>query len=377
MLRAVDDFAVIGGGIAGASLAWRLAAHAAVVLVERESQPGYHSTGRSAAMFIETYGPPQVRALTRASRAFYERPPAGFAEHPLLAPRGAMYLGLKGQQGLLDERLSLLRAATPSVQRISASEALAMVPVLETQAVTGALLDPDAQDMDVHALHQGYLRGMRQRGGRLLTNAELVMADRAGGSWNLTLGDGRMLRAHTVINAAGAWVDAVARLAGAKPLGLQPKRRTAFTFAPPKGLACSAWPVVAGIDESFYFKPEAGALLGSPANADLVDAHDVVAEEIDVAVGIDRIQQATTLTIRRPLRAWAGLRSFVRDGELVVGWDGQRDGFFWLAAQGGYGIQTASAVAALAQALLLRRAVPPDLSAQGVDANAMSPARLQ
>lgn len=190
------------------------------------------------------------------------------------------------------------------------------------------------------------------------------------------LQDGSQVRARAVVNAAGAWADAVARLCGAQPLGIEPRRRSAFTFAAPEGEDIHGWPAVIGVDESFYFKPDAGQLLGSPANADPVPPHDVVAEELDVAMGIDRIETLTRLRIRRPRHVWAGLRSFAPDDDFVIGWDARREGFFWLAGQGGYGIQTAAGASAAAAALLMREPLPAELLAQGVDARRLSPERF-
>jgi D-arginine dehydrogenase len=328
-------------------------------------------------MFIETYGTPAIRALTRASRAFYEHPPEGFTEHPLLAPRGVVYIAREGQQELLDSTLRDLSHNAPATRRIRTDEALARVPVLRSAGLCGAILEEDAQDIDVHALHQGYLRGLRSNGGVLRTQAELAGAERIGDLWVIVLADGHTVRARTVVNAAGAWADVVAARYGARPIGLVPRRRSAFIFAAPDGMNCTGWPAVVGIDESFYFKPDAARLLGSPANADPVPPHDVVPEEIDIALGIHRIEEATTLEIRRPQRTWAGLRSFVRDGDFVLGWDDACDGFFWLAAQGGYGIQTAAAVAELAAALLRGEPLPDRLARQGVDPAAMDPSRLR
>ena len=375
----IFDYVVIGAGIAGASIAYRLSVGGRdrVLVLEREPQPGYHSTGRSAAMFIETYGTPAIRALTRASRAFYEHPPEGFTEHPLLAPRGVVYIAGEGQRDLLESALRDLSQDAPATRRIRIDEALARVPVLRAASLCGAILEEDAQDIDVHALHQGYLRGLRSCGGVLRAQAELAGAERVGDLWVIALADGHTVRARTVVNAAGAWADAVAALCGARPVGLVPRRRSAFTFAPPDGMDCTRWPAVVGIDESFYFKPDAARLLGSPANADPVPPHDVVPEELDIALGIHRIQEATTLLIRRPHRTWAGLRSFVRDGEFVLGWDDARDRFFWLAAQGGYGIQTAAAAAELAAALLRGEPLPARLARQGVDPATMVPSRLR
>lgn len=366
------DFVIIGAGIAGASLAYRLSESHRVLVLEREEQPGYHSTGRSAAMFMEAYGTPQIQALTRASRAFYENPPEGFSEHPILSPRGCLYVGGPGHDALLRDA-----AGTPGVHPISVAEALERLPCLREDAIIGALYEPDARDLDVHALHQGYLRGLRQRGGELRCNVELLAASFADGAWTLQLSDGESLSAAQLVDAAGAWADQVARRCGIPPVGLQPKRRTAFTFAAPEGMDSSAWPAVIGIDESFYFKPDAGQLLGSPANADPVEAQDVQPEELDIALGVHHIEEHTTLNIRRPSHSWAGLRSFVADGDLVIGRDPDCPAFFWLAAQGGYGIQSADGVSRLAQALLLEQPLPESLRQEGVDPQRLSPARFR
>jgi D-arginine dehydrogenase len=370
------DVAIVGAGIAGSALAYRLAPHRSVLLLEREPQPGYHSTGRSAAMFMESYGPPQARALTRASRAFYERPPEGFSETPIVTPRGVLYVGWEGQQARLDDTLLELRATGSRVERVDASTALRRVPALRAQGLLGAIEEPDAMDIDVHALHQGFLRGARSAGAVLWADAELVSARRDAGVWDLRLADGRGVRAGTLVNAAGAWADAVASLAGAPALGLEPRRRSAFTFAPPAGANTRSWPTVAAIDESWYLKPDAGQLLGSPANADPVHAHDVQPEELDIATGIARIEAATTLTIARPTRTWAGLRTFAPDGELVIGFDPRCDGFFWLAGQGGYGIQSAAGASLLALSLLLGRPLAEELIREGIVPARMSPGRL-
>jgi len=371
------DAAIVGAGIAGAAFAYTLAPHARVLLLEREAQPGMHSTGRSAAMFMESYGPPQVRALTRASRAFYDKPPAGFADVPILHERGALYVGRADQQGALDALMRELSATGRGVVRVSAHECLQRVPVLRKSGLLGGVFEADAMDIDVNALHQGYLRGFKHQGGTLWCEAEVTQGTSAAGQWSVELADGRHVRCRTLVNAAGAWADDVAARCGALPLTIQPKRRSAFTFPAPAGVDVHAWPTVADVEERWYFKPDAGQLLGSPANADPVPAHDVVPEEIDIATGIAAIQAATTLTIRRPSRSWAGLRSFAPDGELVIGWDPLRTGLFWLAGQGGYGIQSAAGAAQLAAALWLGVQLPEGLREQGVLAHALEPARFE
>ncbi len=372
----VHDIIVIGAGIAGASVAARLAPRRSVLLLEREAQPGYHSTGRSAAMFMESYGPPAVRALTRASRAFFLHPPTGFSETPLLGPRGAMYLAQTGQEDMLRALQEELAAGCPQLQRLDQAQTLAMLPCLRPERVHASLFDPLSMDIDVHALHQGFLRSLRQCGGELRNRSEVTAARYQDGHWHVQLGDGTTLRAPVVVNAAGAWADRLGALFGARSIGLVPHRRSAFTFRPPEGMPIADWPVVSDLVESWYFKPDAGVLLGSPANADPTEPHDVMPEELDIATAIHHIEGATQLQIRRPIRTWAGLRSFVPDGELVIGWDRQQTGFFWLAAQGGYGIQSAPGASELAASLVLQQALPEALRAQDLDPAAVSPLRL-
>lgn len=370
------DFLIIGGGIAAASVGYWLAPHGRVVLLERESQPGYHSTGRSAALFMESYGTAQVRALTMASRAFFQNPPEGFSEHPLVSPRGAMMVATHGEDALLAEQWDIFRSVTPHARLLDSAEACALVPVLRPEKVLGAVLEPDAVDMDVHAIHQGFLRGLRQSGGQVVCNAGVTSLARQGGLWRVQAG-GEMYEAPVVINAAGAWADVVAAVAGVQTIGLEPRRRSAFIFAPPEGINSAAWPMTAGISEGWYFKPDAGMLLGSPANADPVAPQDIQPEELDIAMAIHRIEEMTTLTIRRPTRTWAGLRSFVVDGDLVGGFAPDAPGFFWLAAQGGYGIQTSAAMGEACAALARGLPLPERIAGFGLTQAMLSPARLQ
>jgi len=370
------DCIIIGAGIAGASVGHSLAPHAKVFVLEREAQPGYHSTGRSAALFMESYGTPQVRALTIASRPFLEAPPTGFTEHPLLGSRGAMMVAGHHQEAELHAHWAVLQPISPRGALLDAAGACALTPVLRRELVLGAVHEPDASDMDVHAIHQGFLRSVRRAGGRVVSDAEVTSLRHRGGIWQVQAG-GEAYEAPVVVNAAGAWTDAIGALAGARPIGLEPRRRSAFIFAPPAGMACASWPMTAGIAEDWYFKPDAGQLLGSPANADAVAPHDVQPEEMDIALAIDRIERMTTLTIRRPTRTWAGLRSFVADGDLVGGFDTELPGFFWVAGQGGYGIQTSPAMGEVCAAMIRGLPLPAHLAGLGVTPAKLSPARLQ
>ena len=247
---------------------------------------------------------------------------------------------------------------------------------LRGELLAGATLEPEAADMDVHAIHQGFLRGMRRHGGVLACDAAVVSLQHDGQLWQVRAGDGRQWQARTVLNAAGAWADVMGALAGAQPIGLQPCRRSALVFTPPPGLAVHDWPMTYSAAEDWYFKPDAGMLLASPANADPVPPHDVQPEELDIALALYQIGEMTTLQVRRPQRTWAGLRSFVADGGLVGGADTRVPQFIWVAAQGGYGIQTAAAMGQACAALARGLDLPDNLSAQGLDAAMLSPARL-
>ncbi|HRD98033.1 MAG TPA: FAD-dependent oxidoreductase [Rubrivivax sp.] len=369
------DFLIIGGGIAGASLGYWLAPHGRTVLLEREDQPGYHATGRSAALFLASYGTPQVRALTRASQAFLQQPPAGFGGHPLLSPRGALMVAQPGEEALLAEQWAVLRSVSPIGQWLDAAAACAVLPVLRPQSVLGALLEPDAFDIDVHALLQGFLRGLRQRGGQLVCSAEVRHIERVDGQWQVHAGQ-MTYRAPVLVNAAGAWCDQVAALAGVPGIGLMPRRRSAFLFEAPATTGWPQWPMAIGLDHGWYIKPDAGLLLGSPANEDPMPPQDVQPEALDIATGVHRIEQMTTLVIRRPLRPWAGLRSFVPDGDLVGGFDPLAPGFFWLAAQGGYGIQTSAAMGEACAALVRGLPLPQRIADFGLTPAMLGPQRL-
>ena len=375
------DAVIVGGGIAGTSIAYFMSNHAKVIVLERESQAGLHSTGRSAALFSESYGGEQVRALTRASRSFFERPPRGFADHELLAPRGALVIGTREQSAQIENSYATIRSCTPPLQLLDEQQMRSMVPVLEPQFAHLGLYEPGAADIDVNSLHQGFIRGLKQRGSRLECGVHIHSIERSGGEWLLEVGmrgaQPHTLRAPIVIDAAGAWADEVAVLAGVAPLGLAPRRRSAFLFQAPEGVVTAHWPFVTSVAEDFYFKPDAGLLLGSPANADAVLPHDVQAEDLDIAIAIDRIERATTMRIQHPMRPWAGLRSFVADGGLVGGFDPSARGFVWLAALGGYGIQTCAAMGEACAHIALGRALPAHLTDAGLSAAMLGVERIR
>ncbi len=373
MQAIATDFLLIGAGIAAASTGYWLAKQGRTILLEREEVPGYHSTGRSAALFMESYGTAQVRALTMASREFLQHPPMGFCAYPLVTPRGALMVAGPGQEAQLAKHLSILRGVTPDAHVLDTRQVLDLIPVFRPEMVIGGILEPEAYDMDVHAIHQGFLSGIKYRGGQIVCNAEVTGLTRKGSVWQVRAGD-QLYESPVVLNAAGAWSDVIGRMAGATPIGLQPKRRSAFIFTPPTGVETTHWPMAIGVQEDWYFKPDAGMLLGSPANADPVEPQDIQPEELDIATGIYRIEEMTTMTIRRPTRTWAGLRSFVADGDLVGGFDENAEGFFWLAAQGGYGIQTSPAMGEICAALACGQPIPARFRRWGLTAAMLSPA---
>ena len=366
-------FAIVGAGIAGASAGYHLAAAGPTLLIEREGQPGYHSTGRSAALYTETYGNRAIRALTIASRPFFEAPPKGFTEHPLLTPRGTMVIARADQRLKLEAALAESRAIQPAVQGVDRARALALCPALRGEYLDCAFYEEDARDMDVHAIHQGYLRGFRAAGGQLVCDAEVTALVRDGAGWTIATRAGAFT-ADIVIDAAGAWADVLARMAGVKPIGLVPKRRTAMTV---EGIGdFRRWPAVIDVDEQFYWKPDAGQLILSPADETPIEPQDVQPDELDIALCVDRVERASTMSIKRITRKWAGLRSFVADKTPVAGFAPDAPGFFWLAGQGGYGIMTSPAMGRIAAALAQGRAIPADIAERGVSAADLAPARF-
>ncbi|HKK35766.1 MAG TPA: FAD-dependent oxidoreductase [Paracoccaceae bacterium] len=367
------DVAVIGAGIAGASAAAELAATARVALLEMEDRPGRHTTGRSAALFSKTYGPAPIRALSRASEAFFDAPPEGFAGAPLLSPRGVLYPARGDQLPALEAMLEAL-SGRARLRRLSAAEARALCPLLRPDYAAAAILDDEARDIDVAALHEGFLRRLRALGGDLICKAEATSLSRDGGGWRIETGAGE-IRAEVVVNAAGAWADLVAEAAGVTPVGLVPKRRTALIVAAPEGVDPSPMRMAVDVEEGFYLKPEAGKLLISPADETPAPPSDVQPEEMDIAVCVDRIERAFELSIRRIEHKWAGLRSFVADKAPVAGPAPDAPGFVWLAGQGGYGIQTAPAMGRLAAASALGRPIPQDILDQGLDPADLAPGR--
>ncbi|MFN3944378.1 MAG: NAD(P)/FAD-dependent oxidoreductase [Allosphingosinicella sp.] len=367
------DVAIVGAGMAGASLAAEVAAHGSVLLIEAENRPGYHSTGRSAAFWSECYGGPLVQPLTTASGRFLAAPPADFADEPFLSPRGAVHLADADGEGALDALRREFEGSGVPLRRLDRAGIEAVVPGLRPGWDRG-LEEPSCADIDVAGLHAAYLRRARRLGAELVTDARLLAADRTGAGWRLETAAGTF-EAAVLVDAAGAWADEVARLAGAAPIGVQPYRRTIVQLlvAPP---APAGMPLVIDALGRFYFKPEAGGRLWlSPHDETACDPCDSAAEEIDIAVAIDRMERAVDWKVERVEHSWAGLRSFAPDRLPVYGFAPDAPGFFWFAGQGGFGIQTAPAAARLAAALLLGRT--PDPLVAGIDPGPYSAGRFR
>ena len=368
------DVLIIGGGIAGASAAANLAqAGVKVVLVDMENQFGYHTTGRSAATFVGCYGNPTIRALSAASRPLFNSPPDGFSEHPILTPRGALFVADEQHVGDLEKNIAG-PASVGLLERLDTAAALKLSPTVRPEAAVLASFEADAADIDVNALLQGYFKQLRNSGCQVLTTAGVISLSHHGGTWEVETRAGTF-STPVVVNAAGAWADEIATLAGCTSIGLVPKRRTALTFDP--GLEISNWPLTISVDETWYFRPEGGDLLLSPADETPFKPCDVQPDEMDVALCVDRIQRFTTMEVESLVSKRAGLRSFVFDKSPVVGFAEDADGFFWLAGQGGYGIQTAPAIAEFTTGLILRGEVPVTLIAHGITMDTLSPARFR
>jgi len=368
------DFAVIGAGIAGASVAYELQSRGRTLLLEREPLPGHHTTGRSAAFSVESYGNRVVRLLTRAARSFLVEPPEGFAPVPLTHRRPMLWIARPEQARQLAERAQCIATAGNEPLEVSAAEARSMCPVLREEQIAMGLVEERALHIDVAALLDGYLAGFRARGGELATRATVTGLRSTRGSWEIQAGD-TLHRAGIIVNAAGAWADEIGALAGARPIGLAPLRRTAITFDPPDGADVAKWPCVIDAGETFYLKPEGAQLLASPCDETPLAPCDVTADEFDVALAADRVMRATTLEIRHIRHRWAGLRSFVADRVPVIGMDPEVPGLCWLAGQGGHGIMTAPSVARAATSLIVDGALPTDLKVLGITPEMLAPSR--
>jgi D-arginine dehydrogenase len=361
------DVIIIGGGIAGASLACFLSPHAKILIVEAEAHVGYHSTGRSAAFFSESYGGPVVQPLTVASKDFLFNPPTDFADTPLVRPRGALHVVRQDQQAIAADMLRAYAKLSPNLHMLDKVAVDQLAPMLKPDWAVSGLFDPECKDIDVDVLHQGYLRQARKNGAKIVTNAPVIGLSRMGAHWHVATSAGQFSSA-VVVNAAGAWGDHVAALAQLPPIGLTPMQRTIIVFSP-NGFAVSPnAPLVLDVDAQFYFKPDGANIWASPSDETPVVAGDVQPDEITIATVADRIENATRYQIASISRRWAGLRTFASDRAPVFGFDPRAPGFFWCAGQGGFGIQTSAAAGMLCAAQIAGRPLPEKLIHSDVSA---------
>lgn len=364
------DIIVIGGGIAGLSAAAAMASNARVVVLEGEAQIGFHSSGRSATMLHYALGDSLIRALTLASRPFFDSPPDGFSDVPLGRRMSVLIHAREDERAAIDALEVDISTFAP-LERLDAAGVHRLCPLLKPDALYG-LVDPDGIRLDPHAMLQGFARQLRRNGGELRTDARVAAMERVGGAWQVTTEAGDCFSALIIVNAAGAWADVIAVLAGVRPIGLQPKRRTIITFDAPAGTDLESLPFAKTVGDELYFAPESGRLFACPMDEVPTDPCDAQPDEYEMALAVERMHERTTVTVQRIHSRWAGLRSFTADKHPVVGFAPDADGFFWLAGQGGAGLQTSPAMSQIAAALALGKPWP----VAGVAEEELSPARL-
>ena len=364
------DILVIGGGIAGLSAASALAPHAKVIVLEAEEQIGFHSSGRSATMVHYALGDRLVRALTLASRPFFENPPSRFTDTPLGHRMPVLVHARDDERGALDA-LQAEISLFADVERLDARGVHELCPLLKQDAVHG-IADRNGIRLDPHGLLQGYLRQLKANGGELHTSVRVASIDHSGGSWTVRSDAGESFSAPTIVNAAGSWADHVATMAGVPPIGLEPKRRTIITFDAPPDTDFARLPFAKTVGDELYFAPESGRLFASPMDEVPSDPCDAQPDEYEVALAAYRVEERTELKVGRIHSRWAGLRTFAPDRHPAVGFAADAEGFFWLAGQGGFGLQTSPAVAAACASLIAGQPWPlPDVTPE-----ALSPLRL-
>jgi D-arginine dehydrogenase len=365
------DIIVIGAGIAGASVAAHLAEHASVAILDMEDRAGYHTTSRSASSYEPNYGPKPILALTRASREFFMSPPDGFADAPIFTKRGSLVLEAKGQE----QQAGNFLAKAVDIEELSEAECRNLVPAIREGYATRGFLEAATGGLDVDLLHRGYLKLFKQRGGVLKLEAGATKVTKSAGQWHIETPQGEFIT-KLIVNTAGAWGDQLALLAGVKPVGLIPKRRSIGVISVPEHDVMK-WPFMVDCAESWYAVPQSGKLLVSSADVTPVEPHDAYADDEAIAIGIDRLMQATTIDVQRLEHSWGGLRTFSPDTAPVVGFDPSTDGFFWLVGQGGYGIQSSPALSRTAAAMILKQDIPKDILAAGLDITHILPDRLR
>ena len=373
-----SDVLIVGGGVAGLSLAAALSGHRRVTVLEAEDAIGHHSSGRSATFSHFGIGNEIVRGLTAASRAFFQKPPAGFSEVPVARTATALFVATEKMLPTLDTLEQVMRPHAPGIRPVGEAEMRVLFPPLRTGrgAVTAGLVDADGLRLDADSLLQGYARAIRSSGGKVLTGQRVAAVDAEGGGWTLVTESGARHSATILVNAAGAWADGFAHMAGVAPLGLRPLRRTIIIVDPPEGADVAAWPFVKTVVDDFYILPEGGRLAASPVDEVPDDPCDAQPEDYDIALAAWKVEEYTTLSVPRVQHRWAGLRTFTSDRTPVAGFDPIVPGFFWLAGQGGFGLQTAPAIAEAAASLLLSTAWPEQLAALGISPHVLGPERL-
>lgn len=370
----MTDFVVIGGGMAGVSAAAHLAPHGKVTLIEAESSLAYHTTGRSAALFVVNYGGHVTRPLAAASAGFFADPPEGATDAPLLTDRGLLWIADETRMDALGAIAAEPQPAGYETVLVDAATALEMVPRLRPDRVAGGVVEPQARDIDVAGLHQAFVRIARRHGSEIITSSPVTSIRRDGSGWQV-IARGNTFGADVVVNAAGAWGDTVAALAGVRPIGLEPRRRTAFMV--PGSSDFADWPFVIDVDHLFYFKPDGVQILCSLAEEEPDEPGDPRPRMEDVALAIERINAVTDLDIRTVNSQWTGLRTFAPDGELVIGEDPEQPGFYWLVGLGGIGIATSPAYGSLLASLVTDTGLAPELRKAGVEPKLLSPARFR
>ena len=364
-----SDIIIIGAGIAGASLASELSDTHNVILLEREDHAGYHATGRSAAIFLPTYGPAVIQALTKASGAFFHNTPKDFCPTPLLSPRSTMMVAKTGDEAHINEALAV------GMCEIDISETQKRIPPLNTNLYNRAFVDDDTSDIEVDVLLHAHLKKFKQNGGKLLRRSEVTAIEKTSDGWKIQCKNETYTGA-IIVNAAGAWADTIATMANLPVCNLHPKRRSAALIDVSTKWDSSTWPLTVGAGNTFYFRPMGAKLMISPADETVTQAHDAWADDMALAQAMELFGEATGYDVTHVEHSWAGLRTFAPDGDPVVGFDPQANGFFWLAGQGGYGIQTSPALSRLAAALIRGQEIPQDIAEFGVKSQLLSPDRF-
>ncbi|MBF0277357.1 MAG: FAD-binding oxidoreductase [SAR324 cluster bacterium] len=370
------DIIVVGAGIAGASAAHELSDNFKVLILEMETHAGYHTSGRSAAIYTKIYSSEACNKLANLSLGFLQSPPDEFCDFPLLKERGILHVARSDQIELLKEEKRKIESAGDSAEKVEGNDLFKLVPALESGNVTAGLYDSNTWDIDVNELHGGFLRSVKKKGGILLTETKVLDLKPLENGWLVKTNQGEY-SCQTLVNAAGAWSDELAALAGCRKLGLIPKKRNAFLFnSSPEVYETEEWPFTVDISEQFYFKPDSGKLLASPADESPAIPHDARPDDLGIAMGVERLEGATSLKIRHISHKWAGLRSFFPDSVPVVGFDPNVEHFFWLAGQGGIGMLTSPAMAACCASLIREGELPGRMIEAGLSKEDLSPCRF-